>query len=91
MSFSTSACKHFSAEHLNKSAKRENMHFPYMIFKIEVLEIARVSLNKILPYPWMWVWLEMCQKPFLQDLKKNFHSISYGSRQSPISTRYPEM
>lgn len=56
------------------------MHFPYMIFKIEVLEIARVSLNKILPYPWMWAWLEMCQKPFLQDLKKNFHSISYGSR-----------
>lgn len=33
----------------------------------------------------------MCQKPFLQDLKKNFHSISYGIRKSPINAKHPEM
>lgn len=33
----------------------------------------------------------MCQKPFLQDLKKNFHLISYGIRKSPINAKHPEM
>lgn len=33
----------------------------------------------------------MCQKPFLQDLKKNFHSISYGIKKSPINAKCPKM
>lgn len=46
MPFSTSAHV-LSAEHLN-NAKGENPHFSDMTFKIEVTEIARVALNKIL-------------------------------------------